>query len=362
MKRPPLRILDLCGGPEQRGAAHGRTHATDIRAYLDERMQLVTSGLWSGGPMSAGAIIELAETMLPAHEAHNADLFAEMSAMAGSAGITPAEAIVVGGFTDFVDTVRAVVGGEHPASVIEDDCTAFIVPNDRAEGGMGLFAQTWDMHDTATDHVVLLRVAPTEGPSAIVFTTVGALGQIGMNELGVCVGINNLTATDGVAGVTWPQVVRAALLCETADEARDVILDADLAGGHNYSVFDAEGAGWNIEGMPSVRPVTKLGADALVHTNHTLSPETQAVQGQRTGVLQDSSIKRLKIAREFLDDDGLGVEDMMKLTRTPTVCQIAVEPYHIESSGGAVMRPSTRDFWAVWGLPSENDYERIEFL
>ena len=34
-----------------------------------------------------------------------------MMAMASAAGITPAEAVVVGGFTDFVDTVRAATGG-----------------------------------------------------------------------------------------------------------------------------------------------------------------------------------------------------------------------------------------------------------
>ena len=81
MKRPPLRILDLPGGPEQRGAVHGSTHAEGIRTYLDERMHLVMSGLWSGGPMEAGAILELAESMLPAHEAHNPGLFVEMTAM-----------------------------------------------------------------------------------------------------------------------------------------------------------------------------------------------------------------------------------------------------------------------------------------
>ena len=58
------------------------------------------------------------------------------------------------------------------------------------------------MHDSATEHVVLLRTDPTDAPAALVFTTTGALGQIGMNELGVCVGINNLTATDGTPGVT----------------------------------------------------------------------------------------------------------------------------------------------------------------
>ena len=72
----------------------------------------------------------------------------------------------------------------HPASVTEDDCTAFVVPDTRADGA-GMVGQTWDMHDTATDHVVLARLRPDDGPDALVFTTVGCLGQIGMNEAGV---------------------------------------------------------------------------------------------------------------------------------------------------------------------------------
>ncbi len=56
-----------------------------------------------------------------------------------------------------------------------------IVPDELA-GGAGFLAQTWDMHDSATEHVTLIRVAPDSGPAALVFTTVGCLGQIGMNR------------------------------------------------------------------------------------------------------------------------------------------------------------------------------------
>jgi hypothetical protein len=31
----------------------------------------------------------------------------------------------------------------------------------------------------------------------------------------------------------------------------------------------------------------------------------------------------------------------------------------VESSGAAIMRPATGDFWAVWGLPPENEYEHF---
>ena len=127
MRRPPIRVLDLAGSPEHMGATHGAAYADEIRRYTDERVSLVMEGLWSGGPMAEADVLDLAASMLPAHEAHSPTLFAEMCAMADAAGITPAQAVIVGGFTDFVDTVRAVVGGAHPDTVMEDDCTSVIL-------------------------------------------------------------------------------------------------------------------------------------------------------------------------------------------------------------------------------------------
>ena len=57
---------------------------------------------------------------------------------------------------------------------------------------------------------------------------------------------------------------------ERSTDALNVLLEADLAGAHNYLIFDSSGDGYNIEAMPSVRPVNTLGADPLVHTNHTI--------------------------------------------------------------------------------------------
>ena len=362
MQRPAIRILDLAGTPEAMGFAHGHSYAEEIRQYTAERVELVAQGLWSGGPMKPSDVIDVAESMLSAHERHSPRLYTEMVTMADAAGISAAEAVVVGGFTDFVDTVRAVVGGggAHPETVIADDCTAAIVPDHRASGS-GYMAQTWDMHASATDHVILLRIRPDDLPAALVFTTAGALGQIGMNELGVCVGINNLTATDGTSGVVWTQVVRDALEQSSADAARDAILDADLAGGHNFLVFDADGVGYNIEAMPSARPVTSVAEDAVAHTNHTLTDSASALQGPRPSALDENSKRRLSTAQRQLDRDGVTEQDLMALTRDSAVCQVATDPYHVESSGAVVMRPKTKDFWAVWGLPSMNEFQHVEF-
>lgn len=361
MKLPPIRVLDLAGSPEEMGHTHGSAYGEQIRQYTQERVELASSALWTGGSLNQADVLDIAEAMLPAHQSFSAPLHAEMMAMASAAGISPAEAIIVGGFTDFIDTVRAEVGGPVPESVQEDDCTAVIIPDHRADGS-GFLAQTWDMHDSATKHVILIRIKPEHAPASVIFTTGGALAQLGMNELGVCVGINNLTATDGCRGVTWPTVVREALNQETAAAARDVIMDADLAGGHNFHLFDATGDGYSIEAMPTVRPAERLGTDAIVRTNHALSQGAIAVEGDKAPAMMASSQLRLETGVDLVDRDGITADDLMELTREPTaICQVPVEPYHIESSGAAVMRPRTNEFWACWGQPASNDYQLIEF-
>ncbi len=361
VRRPPLRILDLSGSPEAIGYEHGSAYADEIRIYTDERVRLAGSEFWAGGRLDRAEVLDIAHSCLPAHEAHSADLYAEMCGIAQGAGITPAEAVVVGGFTDFVDTVRSVVGGPHPLEVQEDDCTAFIVPDARA-GGQGFYGQTWDMHDSATDHVILLRIRPDNGPAALVFTTTGCVGQLGMNEAGTCVGINNLAAADGCRGVMWTSVVRDALARASAAEARDAILQANLAGAHSFLTFDGSGDGHLIEAFPTARPFEKLEANALVHTNHALWDEALARQAPKEKSLMANSARRLKRAQELLDRDGVTVDDLMALTRdNEAICQVSTPPIHIESSGAAIMRPRTLDFWAVWGLPSRNDFVHVSF-
>ena len=343
-----IRTLSLPGDPVARGRRHGEAHAADIRRYTEERVHLATNGSWSGRPTTTAEVLALAEAMLPAHEAYAPDIHAEMLAMAAAAGITPAEAVIVGGFTDFVDAVRT-----HGSAPVEDDCTAVVIPDARAEGA-GWLTQTWDMHDTATEHVVLLSL-----PDALVFTTVGCVAQIGMNAAGLAVGINNLTANDGQVGVTWPFVVRRILQQTTVEAAVRCIVEAKLAGGHDYLLLDAEGRGANVEAMPTHTTVTWLGAEPLVHTNHVLDPEGRLREGPRPEMLQTSSYDRLARAVALCRAPVLDFDAMTALTRDPVVCRRSEPPYHLETSGAVVMRPRTRELWAVWRDPNDHPYERF---
>lgn len=351
MNGRPIRVFDLAGSPGDMGTQHGAKAADEIREYTSDRVERSADGT----DMDRDSILALAESMLPAHREYDADLFDEMVAMAEAAGITPAEAVIVGGYTDFIDTVRASAG----TGPIEDNCTAVLIPDDRADGA-GFLAQTWDMHASATPHVVMLRLQPDSGPGALVFTTVGTLGQIGMNEAGIAVGINNLTADDGAVGVTWPFVVRRALGQTSLDDAVAAVTSAPLAGGHSFLLIDAEGRGCTIEAMPTACHVTWMQTEPLVHTNHCLVDATRAVEGARPDQLQASSIDRLVQADVLLRDGEVTLDRLIDLTRDErSICRHPEPPYDYESCGAAIMRPRTGDFWACWGVPSENEYEHF---
>jgi isopenicillin-N N-acyltransferase-like protein len=346
-----LTQLTVEGSPTEVGTLHGAMFASDIREYVDDRVALSAIGT----NLDRDEILAIASRMLGAHKRYDADLFTEMAAMADAAEISLEEAVIVGGYTDFIDTVRAHAGG----SGIEDTCTAVLTTDAESEGA-GFLGQTWDMNASATPHVFLLDVTTDDHPRVLTFTTHGTLGQIGMNTAGISIGISNLTVTDGAFGVTWPFVVRKALRQESFDAAMACIVEAPLAGAHNFMLRDAEGNGASIEATPTRHHIERLRSETLVHTNHCVAPAIMAVEAQRPESLSRSSADRFQQASELLEEVPHTIDQLMALFADErSICRHRDPEFGYESSGAAIMRPATGDFWACWGLPSENEYERF---
>ncbi len=346
-----IDVLIAAGSPSEVGAAHGAKYADEIHTYMEGRRALSRTGT----NLTNKDVEAIAESMVDAHRAYDARLFEEMAAMAEAAGISVAQAIIVGGYTDFIDTVRSAAGGR----AFEDTCTTVITPDALSEGA-GFLAQTWDMNATATPHVFMLDVAVDGSPRALVFTTHGTLGQIGLNEAGIAVGINNLTMDDGKPGVTWPFAVRKALAATNFASAVRAITDADLAGGHSFLVFDDHGQGAMIEATSTATHVERLNGTPLIHTNHCLVETTQTVEADRPQELDQSSKDRLAHATEWLAEGPHTVDSLKAMLRDDrSICRQPEPPFDYETSGAVIMRPRTRDLWACWGVPSRNEFEHF---
>ncbi|MGJ3239815.1 MAG: C45 family autoproteolytic acyltransferase/hydrolase [Anaerolineae bacterium] len=361
MSHKKLRVLDVSGSFYKMGRQHAQAYQQAIHTFTEDRIGLSTGEAWTGRNISREAVLALADACVAEHEAYAPELMDELRGMAEVTGLSLGELIINNGFTDFVDLVYAQ-GNTHQAKMTEqvaDDCTAFLIGKEHSATGNGIFGQTWDMHATATPHVILLRGKPDNAPNFLAFTITGCIGMIGMNEHGIAVGINNLLGADGQVGVTWNFVVRKVLMQDNLDDALACITEARLAGAHNFLLMDKHGKGYNVEAMSTRNVVTPLNGQPLLHTNHCLTDYTHEVERERHANSLASSQRRLQLAQEYLAHTPITVEALMAMTRADTICVKSAPPLHSETAGAAIMQPITGDFWAVWGRPAENEYEHF---
>lgn len=356
-----IPVLTLRGTAFEMGRSHGAAHREAIRAFARERVRLAGDPAWTGRSLDRDGVLALADACWDHHVRYAPDLAEEARGMARATGLTPAELVVVGGFTDFIDAVHASGAADRRATAPHGamNCTAFLVPNGRASGG-GMMGQTWDMHQTATEHVLLVEGAPDGGVDFLTFTSAGCVGMIGMNAHGIVVGINNLSGADGRIGVTWPFVVRKALAQTSFGDALACIEDAPLAGAHNYLLMDAEGRGANVEAMARRVRTTPLEGDVLVHTNHVLHADNAPFERPKDPPSLAGSRARLARGEQLLARHDLDPEALMAVTRDgEAICYTGVAPRFVATCGAVVARPATRELWAVRGLPSEAPYRRF---
>lgn len=376
-----IRLLELAGSPYEIGFAHGKAYADDIALLTEERMRLSADPFWTGGRSATHAdVVAAGEACLAYHRAFAPELMDEIQGIADATGLGVNELVIMNGFTDFVDVMANPApfppsnryGAANDENAGDEDaggCTAFVVDGSFSGSGMGYIGQTWDMHTTATPHVLMLRITPDDGPALLTFTITGCVGMIGMNEHGVAVGINNVLGRDGRPGVHWVFVVRKMLAQTDVDAALHVLLSAQLSGAHNYVLMgpDAAGAvvGYNVEATATRHRVDRVH-DYVVHTNHCVVPELTEYERKRKAYSLASTEARLTQGHAFLAGrrGRVDMETLVALTRyhegeEPSVCAHAVPQYDVESSGACIMSPTDGELWAVWGNPCRNAYERF---
>jgi isopenicillin-N N-acyltransferase-like protein len=265
----PIERLTLTGDdPAGWGEQHGEHKREQIRALYDIRLELTLSKTDLEGEVE---VLALAERHLPVLASFDEAGAAELDGIARGSGLTPAQLVVVNHYTDLRDLRRRHLSEDD---VVEDEggCSVIYAPGDDG----ALLGQTWDMHGSATDYVMLLEVPGPGGERTLLFTITGCVGMTGLTSWGLGMTINNLNSIDARVGVVWPSLVRRALRCRTAAEARDVVLEARVGSGHHYVVADADEI-FGVETSGTKKKLIQQGAGKVhLHTNHCLDEEMRA--------------------------------------------------------------------------------------
>jgi isopenicillin-N N-acyltransferase like protein len=270
-----LRKVELAGAPRAMGEAFGEMFREDIRRFADIRMGYLIAFVERYDPgraMSRDEVLACAAQVVPAHREFDPSIWAEFEGIAHGAGLSLEELIVCNGLTDLRD-FALLQGGPATGPVdVVGECTALLVPADRAQNGQPILAQTWDMHADAINFILVVHRKPDGQPETLSLTTVGCLCLIGMNSEGVCVGNNNLSPTDTDLGVNYLFTITHALQKASALDAIQAIEDTPRLSGHNYYAVDAHNV-FNSEVTAKLAKRTTVTGEAFVHANHYLDEE-----------------------------------------------------------------------------------------
>jgi isopenicillin-N N-acyltransferase like protein len=305
---PVIPVVEASGTPAQLGAAHGESQRPRIREYADRFL---------GWLLRTAAVSVTEEDLwarwspqVAANQRDAPDLVEEMRGIARGAAMSFERIFLLNSLLD-LNSFRYLGMAQNFAG-----CSTFAV---RAEAGTGktLVGQTYDMPHLHQDYVTLLRLQPAQGPRQLVFTFAGIVGAAGLNEAGVGVNINFLSATDVGPGRLHSVVVRQALAGTQLADAVTPPVVPPRAGGAHFLVADRDGTLVSIETSARRYRVFHPEGNAIGHTNHYLADWLKEVEYVRPGSI-GGSIARYAALRRFFQDrgDALTVEALKELTRS----------------------------------------------
>ena len=158
------------------------------------------------------------------------------------------------------------------AQLDAQECTTLSLLPPATEGGQVIAAQNWDFYRQLRDSMVILHVRQENKPNFVTVTEAGMIGGIGMNDRGIGILLNALTAEVSCQGIPLRTRMRAMLVSETLAEAYAQGSHKPTSVGHLVATHK-DGIAIAFE-MDSNTLETILPEDGVwVHTNHYLGPK-----------------------------------------------------------------------------------------
>lgn len=248
----PLKHIAVSGSPFERGAQYGETLRHDIRDFLSDHVARIN--IVRRDPLTLKEALSMADSYIPHIEACTPQLAEEIRGLAQGAGISYREGMLL-------QLRREII-----AAGLE--CTAFAC---FSQEGHAVIAQNVDLAGRLTDLGMILEVrTPGEEPDLLMYTHVGLIGYLGINSLGLGIGLNMVLSPGWRAGVPPYLLIRHLLHQPTLEACKREIGRIRRASSRNLLMTDGRRL-LNVEMTVDNEHV--LEDRFLVHTNHYLHEE-----------------------------------------------------------------------------------------
>lgn len=267
---PQLQVVDVAGGPRERGRAHGEEARDLIHDVIGRWHDDLGLDVGNGVDAYLGEFLDRTD-FVSAIRRWTPDLLDEVGGIAEGSGLSES-ACLTWQLLDEEWWYRE----RHLAGTTrgEERCSAAGGP---ASGGGTVIGQNMDIEAYHDGSQVLLRSRTTGlTPDSLVVTSAGMIGLTGVNRSGIGVCVNSLAQLAPTpAGLPVAFVIRGVLGCRTTDAAAEFLHAITHASGQNYLVGSPDGI-VDIECSSGQAREVYAGSGRVVHTNHPLANDDLA--------------------------------------------------------------------------------------
>lgn len=243
-------------------------------------------------------------------------------------------------------------------------CTSMAVNETKTLNGHVIAAHNEDWLPDDEPDVYLIHATPEEEPPYLAMTYGALLPNIGFNAYGIAQCCDSVYPDDSRIGIPRVLVSRAVLAKKNPGEAIREVLVPRRAAGYNHLIVHESGEMYNVE--VSARKFAVLyGYDGyLVHTNHFLDANMQAIEDE-PDELVGTRVRWFRASRLLAQTQQHTLETIQSIQRDHinypnSICNHAEEdmdPLDREKTVNAMIIDLTeRAMHIAWGNPCANPY------
>ncbi len=264
------RLIELAGGPEQCGFAHGETLREEIR----QSIEIYRPYFGESGEILRNRIENYASVI----RTRSPRLAREIEAIAEAANVSAAQVFALNARSELI------CFSQNPG-----ECTMI------AEPRSGLLAQTWDWLSAMEKLWRILAVEPDGGPAYLTITEPGVPAKIGMSSAGFSMGLNFMAGHASLDRLPVHGLLYDALTASDYALAVSRLRSTMPGTSANIVVMSKEGgAGFEYSSGDAVE--TRIAEEPYAHTNHPTSDPS----GEKSRFAPENSFKRYDMVRSKL--------------------------------------------------------------
>ena len=294
----PFPLIELAGGPRERGRLHGKAAADRLKrgAKMYAESLLRTGVDWQ-------ELERRAEAMVPSIDRFDPTYVEEMRGIAEGAGEPFAAVVLMNARTEMVAAARQ----QQMARQTPDGCTAALALPEASADGVLLHGQNWDWRAECAETSVVLRIRRDDGPDILTFTEAGGLARSGLNSAGIGLTANALECDRDYTcgpGVPLPFIRRKVLeSAHLANAVQTIVSTPKLGSNHmavSHATADGTAEAFGFECAPDETFWIAPDRGVYVHANHWIADSARA-RVKDTGLAETPcSIYRDKRVRDRL--------------------------------------------------------------